>query len=47
VDHRGGLDGFLLKAKDSELSEKALKVKRDVRRAVQSDAQAPAPTEAA
>ena len=26
VDHRGGLDGFMAKAKDSELSEKALKV---------------------
>ncbi len=30
VDHRGGLDAFLIKAKDSELSEKALKVKKEI-----------------
>lgn len=30
VDHRGGLDGFLLKASDDELSPKALKIKRDI-----------------
>jgi large subunit ribosomal protein L28 len=30
VDHRGGLDGFLLKAKDTELSPKMLEVKRQV-----------------
>jgi large subunit ribosomal protein L28 len=28
VDHRGGLDGFLLKAKDAELSPKAMEIKR-------------------
>ena len=28
VDHRGGLDAFLLKAKDSELSYNALKIKK-------------------
>ena len=33
VDHRGGLDAYLLKAKDAELSEKALKVKRDIQKA--------------
>jgi large subunit ribosomal protein L28 len=33
VDHRGGLDAFLFKAKDSELSDKALEIKRRVRRA--------------
>ena len=33
VDHRGGLDGFMAKAKDSELSEKALKVKREIQKA--------------
>ena len=33
VDHRGGLDAFLLKAKDAELSSKALKIKRDVEKA--------------
>ena len=30
VDHRGGLDAFLLKAKDAELSAGALKIKKDV-----------------
>ena len=30
VDHRGGLDAFLLKAKDADLSENALKIKKDV-----------------
>ena len=29
VDHRGGLDAFLLKAKDSELSDNALKIKKE------------------
>ena len=30
VDHRGGLDGFLAKSKDDELSDRVLKIKRDV-----------------
>jgi large subunit ribosomal protein L28 len=30
VDHRGGLDAFLMKARDEELSPRALKVKRQV-----------------
>ena len=30
VDHRGGLDAFLLKAKDADLSENALKIKKEV-----------------
>ena len=30
VDHRGGLDAFLAKAKDDELSPKALELKRQV-----------------
>lgn len=30
VDHVGGLDAFLLKAKDDVLSDKARKVKRDI-----------------
>jgi len=30
VDHRGGLDAFLVKAKDAELSPRALKVKKDI-----------------
>ena len=33
VDHRGGLDGFMAKAKDNELSEKALIVKREIQKA--------------
>ncbi|MFN3973388.1 MAG: 50S ribosomal protein L28 [Gemmobacter sp.] len=33
VDHRGGLDGFLAKSKDDELSTKALKIKRDLEKA--------------
>ncbi|MXU66574.1 50S ribosomal protein L28 [Oceanomicrobium pacificus] len=33
VDHRGGLDAFLAKAKDAELSAKALKIKKDVAKA--------------
>ena len=30
VDHRGGLDAFMAKAKDTELSTTALKVKKDI-----------------
>ena len=30
VDHRGGLDAYLLKAKDGELSANALKVKKEI-----------------
>ena len=37
VDHRGGLDAFLAKAKDAELSTKAQKIKKDI-----AKAQAPA-----
>ncbi|MDV4167033.1 50S ribosomal protein L28 [Rhodovulum sp. FJ3] len=33
VDHRGGLDAFLAKAKDAELSAKALKIKKDIEKA--------------
>jgi large subunit ribosomal protein L28 len=32
VDHRGGLDAFLIKAKDGELSERALELKRQVQK---------------
>jgi len=32
VDHRGGLDAFLMKAKDDELSERALELKRQVQK---------------
>ncbi len=30
VDHRGGLDAFLMKARDEELSPKALELKREI-----------------
>ncbi len=30
VDHRGGLDAFLAKSVDAELSPKALKLKREI-----------------
>ena len=33
VDHRGGLDAFLAKADDTELSPKALKLKREIAKA--------------
>ena len=33
VDHRGGLDAFLAKAKDDELSDAALKVKKEIAKA--------------
>jgi large subunit ribosomal protein L28 len=33
VDHRGGLDAFLLKARDEELSPRALRVKREIEKA--------------
>jgi len=32
VDHRGGLDAFLVKAEDSALSPKALELKRQVQK---------------
>ena len=32
VDHRGGLDAFLAKAKDAELSPKALELKRQIKK---------------
>src|SRR5438105_1878906 len=43
VDHRGGLDAFLLKAKDDELSPKALELKRAIKK---KRAEAPAPAAA-
>jgi large subunit ribosomal protein L28 len=33
VDHRGGLDAFLAKAKDDELSVTAQKIKKDITKA--------------
>ena len=34
VDHRGGLDAFLAKAKEDELSTDALKIKKDIAKAL-------------
>jgi large subunit ribosomal protein L28 len=36
VEHRGGLDAFLLKADDGHLSDNALKLKKEVRAALAS-----------
>ncbi|MEQ1578214.1 MAG: 50S ribosomal protein L28 [Hyphomicrobium sp.] len=33
VEHRGGLDAFLMKARNEELSEGCLKIKRDIQKA--------------
>ncbi|GKY88897.1 50S ribosomal protein L28 [Sinisalibacter aestuarii] len=33
VDHRGGLDAFLAKAKDTDLSANALKIKKEIAKA--------------
>jgi large subunit ribosomal protein L28 len=33
VDHRGGLDAFLIKAKDQQLSDRARDLKRQIRKA--------------
>jgi large subunit ribosomal protein L28 len=38
VDHRGGLDAFLAKAKEDELSVKAQKIKKDIAKKVQAAA---------
>ncbi len=32
VDHTGGLDAFLLKAKEDKLSERAVKIRRDLKK---------------
>ena len=34
VDRKGGLDSFLIKARDGELSASALKVKKDIHKAL-------------
>ncbi len=33
IDHRGGLDAFMAKAKDEELSDAALKIKKEIAKA--------------
>jgi large subunit ribosomal protein L28 len=42
VEHRGGLDAFLLKADDSQLSARCLKLKNDLEKVVKSEAAASA-----
>lgn len=42
VEHRGGLDAFLLKAGEDELSERCLKLKREVQKAMKAAAPASA-----
>ncbi|CAM4399621.1 50S ribosomal protein L28 [Palleronia rufa] len=34
VDHRGGLDGFMAKARESELSARALKIKKEIEKSL-------------
>jgi large subunit ribosomal protein L28 len=43
VDHRGGLDAFLIKAKDDDLSDRALELKRQIRKAREQKAPTAAP----
>ena len=38
VDHRGGFDAFLAKARDEELSPRVLKIKKDIAKAAQAAA---------
>ncbi len=38
VDHRGGLDAFLLKAKEAELSTRAAKIRRDLKKKLAAQA---------
>lgn len=38
VDHRGGLDAFLLKASEAELSTRAAKIRRDLKKKLEAAA---------
>jgi large subunit ribosomal protein L28 len=38
VDHRGGLDAFLARAKEADLSPRALKLKREIAKAAAAEA---------
>lgn len=38
VDHRGGLDAYLARSRDEELSTDALKIKREIAKAAQQSA---------
>jgi large subunit ribosomal protein L28 len=47
VEHRGGLDAFLLKAGDTGLSDRALRIKRDIQKRQAAPAETLAPEAAA
>ena len=47
VEHRGGLDAFLVKARDSELSLKAQRLKRQIEKRLAAAAPAPEASAAA
>lgn len=36
VDHVGGLDAFLMKSKDDQLSDRALKIKRELKKSAEA-----------
>ncbi len=38
VDHNGGLDNFLMKTKDEKLSQRALRIKKQVRKVREASA---------
>ncbi len=40
VDHRGGLDAFLLKAREDTLSDRAAKIRRDLKKKLSESAAA-------
>jgi large subunit ribosomal protein L28 len=40
IDHRGGLDAFLMKAKDAELSPRVLELKRQIKKKSAATAEA-------
>lgn len=40
VEHRGGLDAFLLKARDEELSDRCQRLKREIKKAREEKAAA-------
>ncbi len=42
VDHNGGLDGFLVKAKDDKLSPAAIKIKKELKKKLAETAEASA-----
>lgn len=44
VEHRGGLDAFLMKASDGQLSDRALRLKREIAKRQAAPAEAEAAT---